>query len=754
MGSYNFHTLSGTDFEILVRDLLNARERKIGTKIEYHSFKEGKDGGIDLLYSTTENVNEIIVQAKHYYKSGLTKLYDTLYASSDNELQKIKKLSPQPSLYMIATSLELSKANKQKIQDNFENYIKTINDILGNEDINMLLSEFSDVEKLHFKLWFNSSTILAKILNFAIEGRNEFENKELDRRIIQYVDISNFQKALNNLRKNKIIIITGNPGLGKTSLAEMLLYKFLGEGAKLHYIYDDIKDIETQLTNDSTPQVFYFDDFLGSTEPEMEKAKSTESYIIKLIKRIEKGENKHLILTTRKFILESNLSESEKLRLAHLEKFEYFISTKSLKNELKLQIIKNHCEIHQLEPKFQKIISKESILSKLLNVEDFSPRFIDLFTNPEHLYGIDPENYEEYIINSLNNPVEIWGHAFEKQIDYPSRLFLFTLYSFGDNENMDVIKEAFTARIDWEVKNNNYIKGYNEFKDTVRKLERGFIDIFNERDVKKIRFRSPSLIDYIKNSMFENPDILASILDSSIFLEQHFNRFRYFLNAKIKYIPTLSNYTKLYSGSLKLKNEKASDYKSRKNFLTSFILMTVYKEFENCSDITLELVKKIDWDFLEYDNNRAFTSIYFKTAQKNRLINKYFAENFHLVIEYLLSQVYDYDDLEETIGLFSGFNIIESDVIRKLDVSSQIQIEDNILEIINNYLSEKHEDLVEDALDSSEPLEMLNEIKDFTDKINMDFDFNLSPDYHEFESTDWSEITSHNNFTRLMEKDD
>ena len=65
MANYNFSTLNDKDLEELALDLLNAQ-----LKLDLQSFKVGIDGGVDLRHSTPKNDNSIVVQVKHYLKSG------------------------------------------------------------------------------------------------------------------------------------------------------------------------------------------------------------------------------------------------------------------------------------------------------------------------------------------------------------------------------------------------------------------------------------------------------------------------------------------------------------------------------------------------------------------------------------------------------------------------------------------------------------------------------------------------------------
>ncbi len=70
MSNFNFSTLNSTDLEEFVCDLLNAQEKSNNNRIIYRTFKEGKDKGIDFLYSTPLNQYSIVGQVKHYFRSG------------------------------------------------------------------------------------------------------------------------------------------------------------------------------------------------------------------------------------------------------------------------------------------------------------------------------------------------------------------------------------------------------------------------------------------------------------------------------------------------------------------------------------------------------------------------------------------------------------------------------------------------------------------------------------------------------------
>ena len=239
MADYDFSTLNSSDLEELVCDLLNLDQPE-GSIIKYKTFKDGKDKGIDLLYSTEKNIYEQVGQVKRYYRTGYDGLYQVL---KNTEVKNVNIL--KPNKYIVATSVDLSFANTESIKDLFGDYINDLNDIYGKKDLNRLIENHEEILNSHYKLWLSDFSILKKILGSELEFRSaHFEEYELKRRLRIYIKTSIFDEAREALKKNKFIIITGEPGVGKTTLAEMLDYQYIAEEYKLAYSFDDIKGAE------------------------------------------------------------------------------------------------------------------------------------------------------------------------------------------------------------------------------------------------------------------------------------------------------------------------------------------------------------------------------------------------------------------------------------------------------------------------------------------------------------------------------
>ena len=254
MIDYDFSTLNDKEFENLCIDLISIDKNK-----RFERFKAGKDGGIDGRFYHDNGTQEVS-QCKHYLKTGLDGLMSSLKKKNNgiNEIDKVKKLNPLK--FIFATSVQLSAINKEVIKELFSPYIKSDNDIYGQEDLNQILGNNPDIEKKHYKLWLSSTVVLERILNNAIEGRSISLIEDIKENAKYYAKTENYNKAIDKLEESHIIIITGEPGIGKTTLAKHIALWYIEKDFKFYDMKNLINEAENVYKIDEK-QIFYFDDF-------------------------------------------------------------------------------------------------------------------------------------------------------------------------------------------------------------------------------------------------------------------------------------------------------------------------------------------------------------------------------------------------------------------------------------------------------------------------------------------------------------
>ena len=335
MTDYDFSTLNEKEFENITIDLISLDKHK-----RFKRFKAGKDCGIDGRFYHDDG-NEEIIQCKHYLKTGFDGLIRSLKKKSDKDINEIDKVCIlNPKKYIFVTSLPLSAQNKITIKELFSPFIKNDDDIYGQEDLNDLLSINSNIEEKYYKLWISSTTVLNRMFNNAINGRSETLIEEIRENSKYYVITDNYNEALKKINKSNVIIIAGEPGIGKTTLAEHIALYYIEKDFEFYDIENSINEAEN-IFHREKKQVFYFDDFLGSNYLEAIEDKK-DSHIIKFIERIKKDKHKRFILTSRTNIFNQSILLSDTFSSKNISKNEFILKIDSLKDIDKARILYNH----------------------------------------------------------------------------------------------------------------------------------------------------------------------------------------------------------------------------------------------------------------------------------------------------------------------------------------------------------------------------------------------------------------------------
>lgn len=404
MPDYDFSSLNDKEFEGLCADLLTCH---LGSRVE--RFKVGQDGGVDGRFFSSEGY-EVVIQCKHWLKSGLTALIRSIEST---EAEKVRKLSPKR--YIFVTSLELSRANKIKIKNLLSPYILSESDIFGNEDLNDILSKNIEVEKKHYKLWISSTNVLTTILNSAILGRSRYKLEEIIDESRRYVVTQSHNQAMEKLEKLHSVIITGSPGVGKTSLADQLCQYYTAKGYEFCYIENSLNEAEA-IYREASNQVFYFDDFLGRNFL-LALDSHQDSHVINFMKRIERDKKKRFILTSRSNILNQGKRLSDLFDIKKVNRNEYELSISLLTDIDKAKILYNHIWFGDLEEEYINEIYDESRYLQIIKHKNFNPRLISFITDNHRLLDVKPSEYWAYIDRTLSNPKDIWRNVLEVQID-------------------------------------------------------------------------------------------------------------------------------------------------------------------------------------------------------------------------------------------------------------------------------------------------------------------------------------------------
>lgn len=503
MPDYDFHQLSPDDLELLARDLLQAHW---GVTIE--SFKTGKDGGIDLRYAA--GTGKIVVQVKHFLRTGLAGLMRELA----KEAAKVRRL--KPTRYVLVTSVPLSAVNKDAIVALIGADVLAPSDVIGQEGLNNLLGQYPEIEGKHYKLWLASRAVLDRVLHNASVTRSEFKARQVHVEARRYVQSDAYPQALRMLNEQRVVVVAGPPGVGKTTMANLLLYEHLARGFQAVVIQRDIEE-GLALFQPGTPQAFYFDDFMGATflgDRSSALAGTGDKALLDFIAMVRSTPSARMVLTTREHIYSLAMDRSERLRHSDMDDLRVYLRMPSYSFSQKARILYNHLYFSDLPVEYQDELLRGDYYLRIIKHEKFNPRLIEWLSSFRRLRNVAVREYRTFIDNLLRDPSEIWRHAYEHEITDAGRSMLLVLFSMSGKAAGIALKPAFIQLHQHRAKLYGFATRPEDFRSALREIAGTFIKPFGTHGVEVI---DPSVLDLLNAIVRRTPenaiDVVAAAHD-------------------------------------------------------------------------------------------------------------------------------------------------------------------------------------------------------------------------------------------------
>jgi adenylate kinase family enzyme len=510
MVGHDFTALNDKEFEVFAADLLGAHQTK-----RFERFKPGKDQGVDGRYFF--DGQEVILQCKHWPGSQLKALISELKKTEANNVKKLN-----PIRYLLAITHPLSRVDKQTISKIFgPKYLKE-DDIFGREDLNDLLKKFPDIERLHYKLWIKNSAQLSYLFNKPILDRSDDFLQQIRESSSLYVQTKSFETACKKLDQTGALIITGAPGIGKTSLANQLVLQHIAMDFEFLQIGDDIKEAENAYLPQKK-QFFYFDDFLGRNYLQA-LAGQSGARIVQFIKRIIRDKSKRFVLTSRTQIIEQGKHLNDQWGQNGLDRNELELKIEELSELDKAKILYNHMwhfsdfdQVVELcnakkrtfeSPQFSRPMEIRTKRYRLIiNHANFNPRLIRFMLEG---LSVPQEQYWNSIEALLENPAAIWQHPFDAGLDDFGRALVLLMVSHGKAISEQELSDAYhrmitspgfhgSGRSDFSIVLRTLVGSLLSRKALSKSLS--LIDVFN-----------PSISDFVKHRFaYEIPKLRLAL---------------------------------------------------------------------------------------------------------------------------------------------------------------------------------------------------------------------------------------------------
>lgn len=533
---HDFRQLSPLDFENLVRDLL---QDEINIRIE--SFGPGKDGGVDFRFARAGKTT--VIQVKHYVETSGSALVRAV--AKENE--KVVRL--KPDRYILATSAGLTPALKDKLMAALPDAPLSRMDVLGREDINNLLERHPRVLRQHFKLWLTHTETLDRIVHSGIYNRTDAELEQIKSLVPRFVQNSSVAAAEAILESRGALIIAGEPGVGKTTLARVLTWLHLDQDWRV-FVVDDLKEAMEVCTT-GEKRLIFLDDFLGQISLTNDAIRTVDQRLPIFLDRVRNNKDLRFVLTTRRYLLTQAQQQSKRLASEKVIASELVLNVGAYTRSIRAQIVYNHIYFSDLSREEKSSLLSEEFYLRMIDHPNFSPRLIDLLTTADY-QTLQSTPIQKVVLRVLDNPAELWETPYRSHLTEDSRTVMRALFFSGRIVPVEKLFQSFKRLSNANVPISDST-AIVRFRQALKPIEGSITSHANGF----VYFSNPGLKDFLSSVIIED-HLLTSVVQSAGTFDELDNAWEFYRKNFKECQPHMSDESIWATAIDRLANEKQS----------------------------------------------------------------------------------------------------------------------------------------------------------------------------------------------------
>jgi hypothetical protein len=511
----SYDNFSDHDFELFVADLLGADRG-----LRYETFPRGPDRGVDLRAIPPRRKRPHVVQCKHFAGSS----FSALRTAARKEAARLTADRAHFASYTFATSQPLTARRKTRLAHDLSPWIASDSDVLGANDFESLLDRHPDVERRQVKLWLTGGTQLAALLRAGTIHRSQSLLEDIERSLPSYVQGQAFDEARPRLRDQHVLVIAGVPGIGKTTLARILMADAVVDGYEPIEVSHDIEE-GWKMLDDSSKQIFLYDDFLGRTALAERFAKNEDRRLLDFMDRAARRSSTLFVLTTREYILRQAGTLYERIGQSGVGNRRYLLELPTYTRVDRARIFANHA-FHSptLTGAATRALLVDDAYERIIDHPNYNPRIIEWITGMggRKLGWDDLVDYVTFAVDVLDHPELIWRHAFEHEIDDHGRALLLVLASLARGTEIEHVEAAFDAlcrQRGLALTGQAFRRTLSALDDSLVSTRQGSGDWFEAAGIL-VAPHDPSIADFVSDYVQASPADAADLAVAALFFEQ------------------------------------------------------------------------------------------------------------------------------------------------------------------------------------------------------------------------------------------